>query len=862
MNKGMGWIKALLLLAAGASLAAPAAETHSFSSINKLIPDGNLAGLSDRHTIASSVLRVDAVRVSLRIAGEFNGDLYAYLRHLQGGRTNLCVLLNRPGRTAAHPAGYADAGLEVVFDDHAVQGDIHFYRDGVTPLPGERLTGTWQPDGRKVDPLMVSELASRTATLGEFAGADANGEWTLYLVDTDSGGTNLLVNWGLEIDGAIAAPVTWLPTADIIYGTPLGAGQLNASSSVAGTFTYNPPANTVLSAGDAQILSVTFTPDDLVTYVPVSTTVPINVLPAPVTITANGATKVYGAANPALSAVVSGEVPGGDAIAYTLSTTATALSGVGSYPVTVSLGVNPNYAVTATDAALTISAKAATILANDVTKTYGTANPALSAVVSGEVAGGDAIAYTLSTTATALSGVGSYPVTVSLGANPNYAVTATDAALTVEPAELTITANDVSKVYGAALPTFSASYSGFVLGEGPEVLTAPVTFSTAATPASNVGTYSIAPGGASAANYLIAFVAGTLTVEPAALTITANDVSKVYGASLPQFTAACTGFVNNDTEACLTAPFTLWSLAEDVSAVGAYAITVGGATAANYVVTFVSGTLTITPAATAGLVVTSANPALPGDPVIFTCTLSTLPPGAGTPTGTVQFKVDGVNAGTPVPLAGGSAAHSTTSLAAGWHQITAEYAGSLNFLGATNTLAPDQLINTPPVAGADTIERWPTNDVSVAIATLLANDTDADGDAISFVSFNPLSAHNGTVTEESGTLRYTPAAGFQEADTFTYTISDGRGEPVTGTVTVAIRAPAPNLAIVRLGGGVCRISFSGIPGITYRVEATETLAPVNWQPSGIGTASEAGRVEIMDTPPAGSRQRFYRAVVP
>ncbi|MEJ0032729.1 MAG: hypothetical protein WDO15_21270 [Bacteroidota bacterium] len=79
-----------------------------------------------------------------------------------------------------------------------------------------------------------------------------------------------------------ATPViTWPNPADITYGTPLGAGQLNATSTVAGTFTYNPVAGTVLAAGAGQTLSVNFTPTDGVNYNSVPTkTAAINVLKA------------------------------------------------------------------------------------------------------------------------------------------------------------------------------------------------------------------------------------------------------------------------------------------------------------------------------------------------------------------------------------------------------------------------------------------------------------------------------------------------------------------------------------------------------------------------------------------------------
>src|SRR5438874_847850 len=82
-----------------------------------------------------------------------------------------------------------------------------------------------------------------------------------------------------------ATPViTWAAPADIIYGTALGATQLNASSSVAGTFVYTPAASTVLNAGTAQTLSVAFTPTDAANYTTASKTVSINVLKATPTI--------------------------------------------------------------------------------------------------------------------------------------------------------------------------------------------------------------------------------------------------------------------------------------------------------------------------------------------------------------------------------------------------------------------------------------------------------------------------------------------------------------------------------------------------------------------------------------------------
>ena len=68
---------------------------------------------------------------------------------------------------------------------------------------------------------------------------------------------------------------------------------------------------------------------------------------------------------------------------------------------------------------------------------------------------------------------------------------------------------------------------------------------------------------------------------------------------------------------------------------------------------------------------------------------------------------------------------------------------------------------------------------------VLANDTDADGDALAITAFTQ-PAH-GTVTENANhTLHYVPAADFHGTDSFSYTISDGRGGTDTATVTIAV----------------------------------------------------------------------------
>src|SRR5205807_2397478 len=155
----------------------------------------------------------------------------------------------------------------------------------------------------------------------------------------------------------------------------------------------------------------------------------LHIDPKDASVTADNKGKAYGDDNPTLTATVIGTV-NGDVLNYTLSTTALKLSNVGDYPITVTLGSNPNYNVTKTDGTLHISPKDASVTADNKGKNYGDDNPTLTATAAGTV-NGDTLNYSLSTTALKFSNVGDYPITVALGSNPNYNVTKTDGTLTV-----------------------------------------------------------------------------------------------------------------------------------------------------------------------------------------------------------------------------------------------------------------------------------------------------------------------------------------------------------------------------------------------------------------------------------------------
>jgi hypothetical protein len=84
--------------------------------------------------------------------------------------------------------------------------------------------------------------------------------------------------------------------------------------------------------------------------------------------------------------------------------------------------------------------------------------------------------------------------------------------LVVNPAPLTITADDKTKLLNAPNPALTATYSGFVLGEGPSALSGALLCTTTAVTNSFVGSYPITCSGQTSTNYAITYVAGTLHV--------------------------------------------------------------------------------------------------------------------------------------------------------------------------------------------------------------------------------------------------------------------------------------------------------------------------------------------------------------
>jgi hypothetical protein len=398
--------------------------------------------------------------------------------------------------------------------------------------------------------------------------------------------------------------VTWAAPADISFGTPLSGVQLNATASVSGTFSYDPPAGTLLPAG-THSLGLVFTPNDAGRS-PITASVEIRVLPASQTITfAPLARARYGDPPVALSATVDSGLAVGLAAsgpACRISGSTAVIVAAGTCAITASQPGDANHAP-----------------ADDVTET-----------------------------------------------------------LIVDPALLTITADDKTKPYGAPVPELTVRYSGFVNGDTPDGLDTPVALSTAATEASDVGTYAIVASSASSSDYAISYVDGVLTVTPVPLTVVVKDARRIYHQPDPEFSGTIAGAVNGDV---FTATYS--SVLDLSTDVGSYpdAITasVTGDKLLNYTLTIRPGTLTITPMPTTLAFTRPAFTSAVGSPATVTAVLrEALAPGDPIASETIACAI-GQEPTTAATDASGTAACAIAGLADGRYSVTAHFAGDRNY---------------------------------------------------------------------------------------------------------------------------------------------------------------------------------------
>ncbi len=270
---------------------------------------------------------------------------------------------------------------------------------------------------------------------------------------------------------------------------------------------------------------------------------------------------------------------------------------------------NPGVRQVSASISVQVTPSILTVKADNKTRIYGDIDPSFTAAITG-FQNGDTLETSsitgnpsLTSGGTVTSPVGNCTISASLGtlAAPNYNFQFTNGTLSITPASLLVAADNKSRLYGDTNPTFTASYTGFKNGEtlassgvsGNPLLTCSATSNNPA------GNYAIAvtTGTLAAQNYNFIFLNGTLNVNPATLTVTADNKNRVYGDPNPTFSASYTGFMNGETLATsgISGSPSLTCTATTTSPTGDYTIVAGPGTLAaqNYNFDLFNGTLTV-----------------------------------------------------------------------------------------------------------------------------------------------------------------------------------------------------------------------------------------------------------------------------
>jgi hypothetical protein len=500
-----------------------------------------------------------------------------------------------------------------------------------------------------------------TPAAGTVLGAGSGQSLSVTFTPADT--TLTVMTRSVTINVLKATPaITWANPAPIGYGTALGAPQLNATASVSGTFTYSPPAGTVLGAGGGQTLSVTFTPTDMTDQATTSATVSLTVMPAVLTVTANPQTKVYGTGDPALTYGVSG-FQLGDTAAGVLTGALTRSAGetVAGSPYAITQGTlasqTANYTIGFTGNVLRITPAAATVTAANAGKIYGAADPVLTASATGLTAA-DAATVTLSATRASGATVGTYAITPAAtgAAISNYTVTYVAGTFTITRAPASVTPNPASKSYGNPDPVFTGTLTGFLAADGVTATYGRVAGETVAGSPYTINA-TLSPAGV-LGNYNITYNTAAFTINKATPAITwANPAGVPVGTAL--------GYTQLDATASTAGSFVYTPVLGTVLSTApsqTLSVTFTPADTADYVTATSSVTINVVPAGsqtmTSSLAISIAQPAY-SDPDTFTVSVTSSVAGQA-PAGAVAFTVGSEAMGTAALLPVGNASTTTT----------------------------------------------------------------------------------------------------------------------------------------------------------------------------------------------------------
>ena len=332
----------------------------------------------------------------------------------------------------------------------------------------------------------------------------------------------------------------------------------------------------------------------------------------PITLSANGATKVYGEADPTYSVSITSGSLASAAAPDTLAQVSGTLSrstgeNVGNYNIALGSGANAgtkaaNYNVTYVVDTMSITPAALSVTGVNTSVTYtGLAHTNGAATVTGlkngesfSISGyGTGTHYSASAYADTMV---ASPVAGTLAGN--YSISYTNGGISIGKAGLVVTAGNKTRIYGDANPALTYTVTGYVSGEGASVLSGSPALTTSANTTSNIGNEAItaAANSLSSNNYSFTFVNGVMAINPRPIIISAEaNQSKLIGNIDPALTysveanGAGRGIVGSD----IFSGNLIRTAGEEV-AIG-YAISQGTLANINYLISFVPSNFEIKP---------------------------------------------------------------------------------------------------------------------------------------------------------------------------------------------------------------------------------------------------------------------------
>ena len=565
----------------------------------------------------------------------------------------------------------------------------------------------------------------------------------------------------------------------------------------------------------------------------------------PVNVTASSGSITYGANVPVITATITPAVPAGSftvapvcgVYASTDTTYTAALTGLqnaGTYVTHCSGGTSPTYWGNPVNGTLTINkaSSSATVVCDPTSVVYtGLAQtPCTAAVI-----GANLNSTGLTPTYTNNVNVGTATASYTYPGDANHlASPAASATFTITRAPITITASSATIAYGTTVPavTYSTNWP-----TTPTFTTNP-TCATYATGVSNnaltgvqpVGTYVTRCAGAVSGNFTFTYVNGSLTINQAALIITASSPTITYGTTTPAITFTTNPtpvtFTTNPTcSVYATADTTFVAKLTGVLAAGTYVTHCSGGVNANYAISYVDGTLTINKAAVT-VTASSATITYGANVPAITYTLNpTTATFTTNPTCAVYASADTAfaTALTRVQDAGTYVTHCAGGISANYTPNYVNGTLTINKAAATVTAASSSI----------------TYGATVPAVTFTTSPT-----PITFAT-NPTCA----VYATSDTTFLTPLTGVQNAGTYVthcagavsgnYTLTYTNG---TLTITKAAVTVTASSSSITYG--------TAVPAVTFTTNPT----PITWtaQPTCATYATGVSTVALTGTQPVGT----------